>query len=657
LLKGRLTVTVLERMPGRLAVFYRLERPELSLDVDGGRAATQEAVTVSVLSRGIFAELDVQGRVRSLYFDPGTDGFSRNFFRALLAHTQFVVTEPQGRRWGRAGPFRWEIEEEDPNGPCLTRYERLTPVGGQAMFSKAKLAYVRPHAEAGPASLGVGDLRRVAGSGMRPMPTEVRPTGMMKAVFDEDKGRLLSLEGTESQEISAAGKAFARSRSSFKMRLLETVPVPREVLLAGRRGFSERRSSTDARGLSFELTEDEGQAAIERSELGTATKESLLSDLAAAEAEGRESDTGLSLKFKALVELHPEVCPELGRILAVAEPGRVTLNVLSMALGSAGHVQAQDALIEAVQAGLAGAEDSEKLRFLIECLGMVPHPTERTEDVLREAAESVGKPRAKETALMLLGNMARNLETVSPRRAARIVDWLLGEIGKEPGGGGPTRRTQVLLLSLGNSGSKRAQNALMGFMSSPDTGLRATAAAGLRWIRSPEADERLIEALLNDEAPAVRVEAVFALSFRDVGGRVLEAAKLAFLRDQADEVRLTVLRSILARAIDRPDVRRLVEQAADGDRSKDVRKAAADILGPAPRQNISRDEEKSRLPDIPERAQSLDLFLIQRNIVLPVEFFRQRLMFYELIFQELGVFLDQAGTSLVQASETLRVVP
>lgn len=580
-LKGRLFVTTLERASDRLAVSYRLDRPELSFDVDGRREAAQEAAATAALGRDIFAELDSQGRVGSLYFAPDTDEFSMNLFRALAACSQFVVPEQKGARGRRGGPLRWEIEEEDQNGVCLARYDRLTEPGkkaGQAFFSKTKLSYVRPPAEAGSASSAPAGPERFAGSGMRPIPTDVRPTGMMTAAFDTDRARLLSLEGTEEQEVSMAGKAFARSRTSLRMELLEADSVSKEELSAGRRAYSERRLRAAGERLSFNSTEAEKLAAIERNDLGSATKESLLSELAAAEAAGKESDTELYLKFKALAELQPEVCPELGRVLAGAGPGSLTLNVLSLALGSAGHGQAQAALVEAIRAGRDGSEDSAKLRSLIECLGMVSDPTEEAEESLREAAGAADKPGAGETALMLLGNMARNLEAASPQRAERIVDWLLEEIKRESGGSDSTRRTKVLLLSLGNSGSERAQAAVMEFARSPDVDLRATAVAGLRWMESPAAEERMIDALLNDAAPSVRIEAVFALSFRGGGGRVLEAAKKAFLRDEAAEVRLAVLRNLLGRAVGRSDVRRMIEQAAAGDASEEVRRAAADVL-------------------------------------------------------------------------------
>ena len=67
------------------------------------------------------------------------------------------------------------------------------------------------------------------------------------------------------------------------------------------------------------MSKEESEANIERTELRTATLESLLADLANLESSsGEKNEAPLYLKFKALIYLNPESSAALGKILAIA---------------------------------------------------------------------------------------------------------------------------------------------------------------------------------------------------------------------------------------------------------------------------------------------------------------------------------------------------
>jgi len=175
--------------------------------------------------------------------------------------------------------------------------------------------------------------------------------------------------------------------------------------------------------------------------------------------------------------------------------------------------------------------------------------------------------------------VARNLAKKEPQRAARIVDWLIEETRLSTS----EERTRLLLLSLGNSGSSHAFQTIVRFVANSSPSLRSAAVSGLRWIDSSEADTLLAKILISDREISVRLEAVFALSFRPLVPKTFQAQEKAFLEDEAAIVRLSILKNLWQVQKEFPEVRQLVKQAAMNDSSEEVRKAAADILAAYPK--------------------------------------------------------------------------
>jgi HEAT repeat protein len=137
----------------------------------------------------------------------------------------------------------------------------------------------------------------------------------------------------------------------------------------------------------------------------------------------------------------------------------------------------------------------------------------------------------------------------------------------------------VFLLALGNSGSDMALETFVRYLKDTAAELRAAAADGLRWLTSGEADVHLRHVLLEDPEPSVRIEAAFALSFRKSEAGTFQATKRAFLNDRSVPVRLSALRNLWEMRQVFPEVNDLVKDAASQDRSGDIRKAAAQLLG------------------------------------------------------------------------------
>ncbi|MCU1264528.1 MAG: hypothetical protein JWM21_846 [Acidobacteria bacterium] len=476
--------------------------------------------------------------------------------------TQFV-NPPTGSSDSR----EWDTQEADPGGQYLARYEAVpgpSNIAGndaarvQETFSKTKLRYILPRSD--PAS----DENATA--------LEIRPKGRLVAQVDIQRRHLVSLNGAESQTILLEGKAIGAAESSIQVEELRQESLSPEELALLREESLARERVAVAVPLFDTRSKDADEDSIERTELGDATLEGLLSDLAKMETSTAETnETALYLKFKALIDVHPESSASLGKILATADPKSTTMRILAGALGAVGHAEATEALVTAIQ---ERTEDWPALALLIPTLGQSHSPSEAAEALLCDLAFFAHNPDIASTAQLGLGSMARQLAQSAPERATRIVDIFIKAIESSPS----TGAIRLMILALGNAGSGESLPIIIRFINDPSSELRAAALDGLRWIDNEQADALLINALTSDQNPLVRQEAAIALGFRKIGDASFKAQKGVFLKERDAKVRLAVLSNLWRANNAFPEVRRIVKKAARRDGSKEVRKAAAEII-------------------------------------------------------------------------------
>jgi len=563
--QGQLTISVLDIQGDNVLIAFSLRNSAIQL-IANGQPAQAEADTIKKdLSREIFAELDLQGKVLSVRFDPVTNSLSHNFARALIAVTQFVF--PSALSPNRS---QWETQEDDPNGQYVARYQQAEPGSnkynvaraGLMAFRKTKTRYLQAVKKAGPDEFN--------------LPTVITPKGEMTAYFDLRAGRMIALSGTESQSIEMAGKTVARAQNTVRLNYLGKEILDSAKLAMMREASSQRAKLVAAVPLSVTASKEESEASIERTELGTATLESLLADLGNLESSsGETNETPLYLKFKALIYLHPESSTSLGKILATSNAKSVTMRVLTGALSAVGHQEAQAALVSVIR---ARSTDWPALSMLIPALNEASLPTQLAEDTVRDLAFQSSNAEIASTAQLTLGAMARNLAETSTERATKIVDLFIKKLESSPS----VEVTKQMLLALGNAGSTNAFATISQFMNDSSPALRAAAAAALRWVASDQTDALLTRALASDPEASVRLEAAVAFGFRKMTERTFRAQKQAFLTDKNDKVRLGLLRNLWKVHQAFPEVRKLVKEAATKDASQDIRKAAADILAMNP---------------------------------------------------------------------------
>lgn len=554
--QGELTATVIGRQGDHALIAYSLRQPKVRLMANGQEASTQAESVSAALSRNLFAQINAQGRVTAVLIEPGASNLAQTFARALLAATQFTLPDEPA-----AGIQNWETQEDDPNGQFTARYEAEAGDAqtGLRAFRKTKLRYLQSRRPGRPNQFD-------------PQAT-IKPSGHLIARFDFSIGRLVSLNGSESQTISISGRTVARANTTLSLNFVRSETAAQAELAALRRENEARGRRAAAVPLSA-TSEEAGERAIYRSELGEATLESLLAGLAKAESAPDHHNDRLYLKFKALVYLHPESSAEIGKVLAKADAESFTMRTLTAALGAIAHTEAQQALVNAMR---ARRQDNAALRLLIPALGEASKPATLAEEELRDLAFGSSNSAGQEIASMAqlaLGAMAQTLATTAPDRAKSLVERFLKELASASS----DQAIRQWLLVLGNAGADQALPAIARFTDHPSPALRAAAVSSLRWIEEGRADELLAKALTSDPEATVRSEAAAALSSREMNAVTFEAQKKAFQADKATNVRLTLLRNLWRAQGTFPEARTLVEAAAAKDESKEVRKQALAIM-------------------------------------------------------------------------------
>lgn len=541
-LTGELIVTVLQVGSERTEVVYRLRSTDVGFSADGQAAPTQAQILQTELARPAFVTLDARGRMLSVRFDPATGALTQHMTRMLLAAMQFV-----SRPSGADAMSDWEVTEDDLAGTLLARYQ--VQADGTVAKSKTRRQAVK-------------QLKKRRGIVLTPM---IESEGAYVATLDS--GCLAALSVAESQLVTVQGRRIGAGELKLEMRLLgkETV-TPGELSALG-------TAETGPRVPLYVVgSPEEGRLAIQRKHLGEATAQSLSDELTKVTPEQTDL-TKLFLKLKALAILHPDSCVRVGEWLATAEARSQKMRILTDALESAGHAEAQAALGAAIH---ARPDDWPALALLIPALGTAEHPTPETEQTLQTLAFGRHDKNICAAAQLALGNLALSMGDASPARAARIVQRLVLELAATPDS------SWQLLLALGNAGSAEALPTLTRHLDDRNPELRGAATWALRWIDVPQADLLLIKVLLGDMEPAVRIEAVRTMRFRKPTGANFEAQVKALATDSEVAVRLALLGTLWDTRDHDSRAIAVIEQAAGHDLSPEVRAAAVRLLANRP---------------------------------------------------------------------------
>lgn len=548
--EGELIATVVEATKDGAIVAMELRSATVQIANNGELAMDQEDVVGSDLRKPIFAEVDQQGRVVKVRFAADVQSLSQSFARSLIAATQVVLP-------GDEKVPTWDVREDDPNGRYVATYTLAPRSGAETLtIEKRRISYAAKARK-----------RRMHNFESE---TQIKPAGKTTIEFDADNGVVKSVTGDEQSTVIVEGRIVARSESMVRLQLQACETASKSELATLQ---SKRPGLAATQALSAAGDAAKQDLAIHKTQLGDATMESLLIELAKrqAGADAQADDTQLYLKLKALIYLQPDVCVQLAKELSVVSTDGPALGLLSGALSAIGHPQAQSA----IQIGiLARQDDWSAMMVLVPALGMVETPTEGSEQLLRDLAQNAKDEHIRSTAQLSLGIMARSLSETTPARHRRILDDTIKSLNEAR----TVEERRQNLLVLGNIGAEETLTLIKGYLSHEATQVRAAAVAALRWLEDSSVDGMLVAALANDREESVRLEASQALTFRPMTADVLGVHKAALAKETSAVVRLALLRNVAQAHRSFNDARGILGDVARTDATTEVRDEAKRLL-------------------------------------------------------------------------------
>ncbi len=564
-LKGELAAAIVGKKEDGFIVLYRVRNARVTFSSDGRKDPDQEKAIRADLGKPFYALVRPDGTITQTWADPSVTATSRTYMKGILAMARVIF--PPG-----PPPYEsWDIQEEDPAGQFIARYKEVkkkrkaeadAPV---RTFLKKKLRYLTPET-------------RPETSHTVEMPVIIRPKGELKADFDFSRGILKSITGKESQDHTISRKNVGHAYSSINVKYVRTDIIDPALLTIANKHFEELEEAVKPAPLYSRPSREESEKELHKQQLGDDTLETLLADLKKADAakDPKFNSMPLYLKFKALVYLHPESCAALGQVLKDAKADSLSMQILPTALNTIGNPEAQAALVVAVKAHL---QDKDALIPLLTSLATLEKPIMETQATLEEVALKATDEDIYSTAVLSLGAQARRLAAFSPERADRIIQMLLGELKKSKS----PKTSKLIVLALGNTGSNNAIQELSKAAADPSADTRSSGVFAMRFIAGDEAESLILKALSSDDEAGVRLSAASALSHREMTKNSFEVQKKAFRKDKDEKVRLALLGNLWKAEGTYPEVRQMVRKAAAADRSKEVRKAAKDIMSRYPK--------------------------------------------------------------------------
>ncbi|MEY4064440.1 MAG: hypothetical protein RIR26_648, partial [Pseudomonadota bacterium] len=187
-------------------------------------------------------------------------------------------------------------------------------------------------------------------------------------------------------------------------------------------------------------------------------------------------------------------------------------------LGAVGTPAAQSVLVELI------AKSGNEWRVfcaVVPVFGLLEMPSEDTISFLQSTAQHPD-PDFSWAAQLALGSVVHTLSKTNESRGASLLQDYLSKLEK------PWKDEEELkgaLAVLGNAGLTQSASLIMPLTQHPRSDVRADALMALRFIRTPETEQRMMDRLENDSSADVRMRAVDAIIHGPVPQSVLGIAK------------------------------------------------------------------------------------------------------------------------------------
>ncbi len=286
-----------------------------------------------------------------------------------------------------------------------------------------------------------------------------------------------------------------------------------------------------------------------------------LRDSSEEDPQGRRKRSELFNALTAYLRLEPSGVEKVMARIAAHDPDA---KFLRDGLASAGTRAAQEALWSLFDK----SEDVEDRGLLLTQLSLSPRPIADSVERLRALR---GDPVFHRHSTYGLGTIASQLAALGKNSQANdIVDELLQELSSA------TTEEEKLsaLAGLGNSGSPRAQSALIALIGKGETpAIRGAAAYAQRFIPTAASDSSLAAALA-DPASHVRHRAANALGFRSPTAATIAGIEAALVSEPSREVRVALTKVVIAWSKSSSEAKRIVRWIATNEIEPSIRRAA-----------------------------------------------------------------------------------
>jgi hypothetical protein len=546
-LVGTEILTVLGRGEGGgCFAAIRYHRPAIGIGVDSQPQPAKEKQIALSLSKLVSLRFGSNGKLERVSYPPDYGSMGANYVRAIVGARQFV-TKPDHRLTSS-----WTTEEVGAAGPYSARYEIVNDSGTTIRVAKT--------ISSSPESQGT---RTDAKAGIK-----IMPTGKIVIELSQTDGVTL-LTAVYGERALMGGQVLSEQSTSLKCRLLSRRQLSQDKLAALAKSLSEQPRAT--------LTPEEEEAQkLERSTqeqiLGHETVQSILKELSDVDIRTppRDEQVKLYLRTKALLYVRPKDASILGRGLSTRDFTKPSSEIVVTALSAVGSADAQDVLCAATR---SRASDGKGLSILLPSIGSLTEPTACVVALVQELSTSASR-EIRSLALLALGSIARNLETLSKQRSNVIVRDLATRLSSPVVADDKT----TVLLALGNTNSELARTVVIAERLNPSPTYRRAVASSLAGFSSAPSDTALCEMLRKDVDAQVRSAAAQALGARNRIESVKHALLDAALQDQVDGVRIASLFALTPLIAEDVSVQRVVQRIADRDASEVVRRQASSLL-------------------------------------------------------------------------------
>ena len=466
--------------------------------------------------------MEPSGLVRGVEFPAKAPAFFRHTVTALFAQGAFELQAHQPR---------WDAVQAGPRGDAVASYEVARAGFRSWTVTKSLGRYTRLRA----IPLAVADYEQ-----------KVKGPGTLELGRD---GQLRSLQSEEQLEATSGGQTL----------LAVTAKVGFE--LSGVSPFDPGRGMLVAQALEAPVRLDQPvQTAEARAASLTRIAGGLevdgLVDFLRLVPKGQPLPQDFFWRGAALLQLHPEACPQLAAMFG--EPGQSSevREAIAMLLVSAGSSEAQESLREVLGSDEARADP--RFGAMITSSSFLEKPEPQTVALLEEL-DRTGQGTERVAATYALGAQLGSVYRGGERERALLADQKLLEAlrtGQEPG------RRRELLTALGNAGLAENVKDIGALSNSEEPSVRAAVANALRKTQTPEAESKLV-GLTGDSNQHVQDAALVALQEYQLRPDLLTSLTAQVRAGGVDELSYTTLLNLVGRQQTRRDfpgeVRALLE--------------------------------------------------------------------------------------------------